>query len=79
MDILNSTTVTHNPAFVPNILNNSSDITRNIASQKVLYHNYVLLFVFLLGLPGNVLVIVVYVANMKTSTRVCLHWPWLIQ
>ena len=70
MDILNSSTVSNNSAFVPNILNDSSEITRNITSQKVLYHSYVLLCTFLLGLPGNVLVIVVYVANMKTSTRV---------
>ena len=68
MDPFNKTTWMINSTF---LLNNSSNFTTDNISQHVQY-NIVLLSVFVLGLPGNILVIAMYITKMTTSTRVYL-------
>ena len=56
----------------PFLQSDSSDIAKNNASQTAQYVGFFLLSAVVLGLPGNALVVVVYVTNMTTSTRVYL-------
>jgi len=63
---------TNDSTFLQSALNNTSDLVKNTAMQKDTYPNIYLLLVCALGLPGNLLVIAVYVAKMTTSTRVYL-------
>ena len=56
----------------PSLQSDSSDIAKNNASQTAQYVGFFLLSAVVLGLPGNALVVVVYITNMTTSTRVYL-------
>ena len=56
----------------PFLQSDSSDIAKNNASQTAQYVGFFLLSAVVLGLPGNVLVVVVYITNMTTPTRVYL-------
>ena len=71
MDQFNKTTWMTNSTFQQSVLNNSSNFTTDAMSRNVQY-NIVFLSVILLGLPGNVLVIAMYITKMSTSTRVYL-------
>ncbi|KAK2163838.1 hypothetical protein NP493_1444g02015 [Ridgeia piscesae] len=59
-----------NSTLPERVVNDGSDFTRYNASDHVHYPGCVLFSAVVLGLPGNLLVIAVYIANMKTSTRV---------
>jgi len=69
MDSFNITTWTTNSTVLQNVLNDTPDLTTNNVFHKE-QHNVVLLSVFVLGLPGNILVIATYIGMMTTSTRV---------
>ena len=62
----------NNTAFLQNVFNDTSDLAKNDTSHHVQYSRLVLFYVVVLGIPGNILVIAIYVANMSTSTRVYL-------
>ena len=64
MDFLNIANRSHNTSFQQDVLNNST------ASTRMYILNFVLFILCQIGLPGNVLVIAVYIDNMTTSTRV---------
>ena len=53
-----------------NVVNDSSDLSENNVTQPPDNRNITTFLVCSLGVPGNVLVIIVYIVNMKTSTRV---------
>ena len=69
MDQLNISIWTTSSPFLQS---DSSDIAKKNASQNEQYVAFFLLSAVVLGLPGNVLVVVIYITNMKTSTRVYL-------
>ena len=52
------------PSFLQNVSNDSSDLTENKTTEKDDFLNVVFFVVCLLGVPGNLFVIVVYVRNM---------------
>ena len=70
METLNTSTLTNYSSFLQNVSNDSSDWTENNTTEKDDFLNVVFFVACLLGVPGNLLVIVVYVGNMATSTRV---------
>ena len=70
MDTLNRTTQMNNSTLLQSVNKHSPDLATNTLSHEVEYRHVVLLVVILLGLPGNFLVIVVYIGRMTTSTRV---------
>ena len=70
MDLVNTSIWTNDSRFVQNVLNDSSDLTKNTATQRVDSLSFVTLVVRVLGLPDNLFVIAVYMFNMTTSTRV---------
>ena len=72
MDTSNTSLWMNNTAFLQNVFNDTSDLTKNDTSHHVQYSRLVLFYVVVLGIPGNILVIAIYVANMSTSTRVYL-------
>ena len=69
MDSFNNTTWSTNSTFVQSVFNDTPDLTKNDVFHKE-QHSVVLLSVFVLGLPGNILVIATYMGMMTTSTRV---------
>ena len=70
MDTHNTTTQMNNSTFLQNVSKHSTDLSTNSLSHEVQYSHVVLLVVILLGLPGNFLVIAVYIGRMTTSTSV---------
>ena len=70
MDTLNRTTQMNNSTLLQSVNKHSPDLATSTLSHEVEYRHVVLLVVILLGLPGNFLVIVVYIGRMTTSTRV---------
>ena len=70
MDSLNTSIWAINSTVPPSVLNESSDIAKKYPSLDVHYPIVVFLSAIILGLPGNVLVIAIYIAKMTTSTRV---------
>jgi len=73
MASVNISTRANESTFEENIFsNNNSDLAKNTATPQVDYSSTTVLVVCALGLPGNLLVIAVYVAKMTTSTRVYL-------
>ena len=70
MDTLNATTQMNNSTFLQSVNRHSRDLATNTLSHEVQYRHVVLLVVILLGLPGNFLVITVYIGRMTTSTSV---------
>ena len=66
----NMSTWTNISTFLQSVLNDSSELSKDNTSQQLVYPGLVLLAFVVLGLPGNILVIVIYIANMTTSTRV---------
>ena len=71
MDLLNIANRSHNNSFQQDVLNNSTAQVVD-SSTRVYIFNFLLFILCQIGLPGNVLVIAVYVDNMSTSTRVYL-------
>ena len=69
MDLLDTAISSHNTSFQQDVLNNSTAQVVD-SSTTVYILNFVLFITCLLGLPGNVLVIAVYIDSMTTSTRV---------
>ena len=67
MDLLDTAISSHNTSFQQDVLNNS---TAQDSSTRVYNLNFAVFIMCLLGLPGNLLVIAVYLLNMTTSTRV---------
>ena len=66
-------TIANESIFKENLFsNNNSDLAKNTAAPQVDYSSTTVPVVCALGLPGNLLVIAVYVAKMTTSTRVYL-------
>ena len=64
---------TNESTFEDNIFsNNNSDLAKNTAAPHVDYSSTFVPVMCALGLPGNLLVMAVYVAKMTTSTRVYL-------
>ena len=70
MDPFNVSTWTNSSTFLQSVLNDSSELSKNNTSQQLVYPGLVLLAFIVLGFPGNILVIVIYIAKMTTSTRV---------
>ena len=70
MDPFNTSKSTLNSTFLQTVLNSSSGVGRSNTSHHVYSPSLVLLSVIVLGFPGNILVIVIYITNMKTSTRI---------
>ena len=70
MDSVNTSIWNNDSIFVQNVFNDSSDLTKNNATQRVDSSSYVSFPVSVLGLPGNLFVIAVYMFKMTTSTRV---------
>ena len=70
MDPFNTSKWTLNSTFLLTVLNGSFEVWRSNTSQHVYSPSLVLVSVIVLGFPGNILVIVIYITNMKTSTRV---------
>ena len=68
MDAMNTSTCTNDSSVLQDVSNNSVNVTENNPTQKVDVLN-VVFFLCVLGLPGNLLVIAVYVRKMTTSTR----------
>ena len=70
MDSVNTSIWTNDSRFLLNVLNYSSNLTKNNATQR---NDSNSIFIFLLcglGLPGNLFVIAIYMFKMTTSTRV---------
>ena len=69
MDLLDIANRSYNTSFQQQVLNNSTAQMVDSSTREYIL-NVVLFVSCLIGLPGNVLVIAVYVDNMTTSTRV---------
>ena len=61
---------TNNSRVLESMLNDSQNLTSDTATQHVYDHRLTLLVICALGLPGNILVIAVYIATMTSSTKV---------
>ena len=70
MDPVNTSIWSNDSRFLLNVLNDSSDLTKNNTTQLVDYPSSAIPIVCGLGLPGNLFVIAVYMFKMTTSTRV---------
>ena len=70
MDSVNTSIWNNDSRFVQNVLNDSSDLTKNNATQRVDSSSLVSFTLSVLGLPGNLFVIAVYMFKMTKSTRV---------
>ena len=70
MDPVNTSIWSNDSSFLLNVLNDSSDLTKNNTTQLVDYLSSAIPIVCGLGLPGNLFVIAVYMFKMTTSTRV---------
>ena len=68
MDAMNTSTCANDSSVLHNVSNNSVNVTENNPTQKVDVLN-VVFFLCVLGLPGNLLVIAVYIRKLTTSTR----------
>ena len=68
MSEMNNSTWANFSTFLQNVVNDSN-LTKNNAPQPSHNDTFTLLLLCVLGVPGNLLVIVVYFVNMKTSTR----------
>ena len=69
METMNTSTWANDSEFMQNALNNSFDFAAKKTSKKLDFLN-VVFFLCVLGLPGNLLIIVVYVRKLTTSTKV---------
>ena len=70
MDSVNTSIWTNDSRFLLNVLNYSSDSTKNNATQRVDDNSIFIFLLCELGLPGNLFVVAVYMFKMTTSTRV---------
>ena len=70
MDSVNTSIWTNDSRFLLNVLNYSSNLTKNNAAQRDDSKSIFILILCGLGLPGNLFVIAVYMFKMTTSTRV---------
>ena len=70
MDSINTSIWTNDSIFLLNVLNDSSDLTKNKTTQLVDSLSIALSLICGIGLPGNLFVIAVYMFKMTTSTRV---------
>ena len=70
MDSLNDSTWNNDSGSLLDFLNESAQQTKGVNTRKVYVQSLHLFIVLLLGLPGNLLVIVVYVRRTTTSTKV---------
>ena len=68
MSEMNNSTWANFSTFLQNVVNDSN-LTKNNVPQPSHNDTFTLLLLCVLGVPGNLLVIVVYFVNMKTSTR----------
>jgi len=69
MSSINNSLWSNCSIFPENVVNGSSDLSENNVIQPPGNRNITTCLVCSLGVPGNVLVIIVYIVNMKTSTR----------
>ena len=69
MSEMNNSTWANLSTFLQNVVNDSSNVTKNNVSQPPDNDAFILLLLCSMGVPCNLLVIVVYFVNMKTSTR----------
>ena len=69
METMNSSYWTNGSNLLYNVSNDSFGITENNPTHKAFFSNFVL-YMCVLGLPGNLLVIAVNARKMTTSTRV---------
>ena len=72
MDKSNTSRWMNNTTFLQSVFNDTSELATNDTSHHVQYSRLVLFYIVVLGIPGNILVIAIYIANMSTSTRVYL-------
>ena len=56
--------------LLQDLLNDSARLTKNVDTKKVFIPSLPIFLVTVLGLPGNLFVIAVYIRNMTTSTKV---------
>ena len=70
MDTINTSNWTDNSSFVRNVSTDSFNSTGRARAGTLTVENIVLLAISAFGLPGNVLVIAVYLRQMTTSTKV---------
>jgi len=68
MSEMNNSTWANLSTFLQNFVNDSN-LTKNNVHQPPEKDTFALLLLCVMGVPGNLLVIVVYFVNMKTSTR----------
>ena len=70
MDSVNTSIWTNDSRFLLNVLNYNLDLTTNNATQRVDSASIAILIGCVLGLPGNLSVIAVYILKITTSTKV---------
>ncbi|KAI0220211.1 hypothetical protein LSAT2_028253 [Lamellibrachia satsuma] len=70
MDSLNMSSWNNNSGLLQDLLNDSARLTTKVDIKILFIPSVPLFLVTVLGLPGNLFVIVVYIRNMTTSTKV---------
>ena len=71
MDLLNIVRRSHNNSLQQDVLNITMEANEHSSDRLHIFH-FAVFLLCQIGLPGNMLVIAVYVDNMTTSTRVYL-------
>ena len=70
MDSLNISSWNNDSGLLQDLLDDSARLTTNSATKEVFIPSVPLFLVTVLGLPGNLFVIAVYIRRMTTSTKV---------